>query len=257
MPFFFRKSTNIGPFRLNFSKSGTGASVGVKGARVTTTARGTTYVTVGGGGFYYRETLSGRRRTKPPGSPASLPPQQSSADERIATADVSELVNSSSEKLVQRLNERAKMFNPAWIFYGIAVAAFLAGFTKLSVSEPVEPELPNVTLPFTPERQNNIRDEYSMLVARYGQPDSIFSAGNGSLEQVPTPAAYYKSAQVKVTFAPNGCVQAYETVMRIISGSSQYPALAAREFKNIKPCAPLKTGWTVVAYTNATLAARV
>ncbi|HEX7680514.1 MAG TPA: DUF4236 domain-containing protein [Thermoanaerobaculia bacterium] len=43
----FRRSVNFGPLRFNFSKSGIGASVGVKGARLTLTPRGTTYVTVG------------------------------------------------------------------------------------------------------------------------------------------------------------------------------------------------------------------
>jgi len=36
MGFYFRKSKKFGPFRLNFSKSGIGASVGVKAARVST-----------------------------------------------------------------------------------------------------------------------------------------------------------------------------------------------------------------------------
>jgi hypothetical protein len=34
MGFSFRHSSNFGPFRLNFSKSGIGALVGVKGARL-------------------------------------------------------------------------------------------------------------------------------------------------------------------------------------------------------------------------------
>src|SRR6202051_1589642 len=58
---FSRRSTRVGPFRLNFSRSGIGVSVGVKGARLTMTPRGTTYVTVGSHGFYYRETLSNRK----------------------------------------------------------------------------------------------------------------------------------------------------------------------------------------------------
>lgn len=33
MGFSFRRSSSFGPFRLNFSKSAIGASVGVKGAR--------------------------------------------------------------------------------------------------------------------------------------------------------------------------------------------------------------------------------
>jgi hypothetical protein len=88
MGFFFRRSSTFGPFRLNFSKSGIGASVGLKGARLTMTPRGTTYVTVGSRGFYYRETLSQRRRM-PSGSftpPAVLPVETRTSDD-IVTAE--------------------------------------------------------------------------------------------------------------------------------------------------------------------------
>jgi hypothetical protein len=123
MAYFFRRSAKIGPFRLNFSKSGIGASVGVKGARLTMTSRGTAYITAGSHGFYYRETLSNRS-----GNPVDTPapradvPVATRASDEIVTADVSELTDSSSEALIDRLNERARMFNPAWILYAIAAA---------------------------------------------------------------------------------------------------------------------------------------
>jgi hypothetical protein len=66
MGFSFRRSSSFGPFRFNFSKSGIGASVGVKGARVTLTPRGTTYITVGHGGFSYRQNLSASNRRHSP-----------------------------------------------------------------------------------------------------------------------------------------------------------------------------------------------
>ena len=40
MGFTYRKSVNLGPFRVNLSKSGLGYSVGGRGFRVGTTARG-------------------------------------------------------------------------------------------------------------------------------------------------------------------------------------------------------------------------
>ena len=43
MGFFYRKSVNFGPFRVNLSKSGVGYSVGGKGFRVGTSARGRKY----------------------------------------------------------------------------------------------------------------------------------------------------------------------------------------------------------------------
>lgn len=55
MGFRFRKSKNIGPLRLTLSKKGIGASVGVKGFRVTKTASGRTRTTasVPGTGLSY------------------------------------------------------------------------------------------------------------------------------------------------------------------------------------------------------------
>src|SRR5258708_34831833 len=55
--FYIRKGFNFGPLRLNLSRSGLGASVGVKGARIGMGPRGT-YVHLGRGGLYYRQTLA-------------------------------------------------------------------------------------------------------------------------------------------------------------------------------------------------------
>ncbi|TAE77083.1 MAG: DUF4236 domain-containing protein [Verrucomicrobia bacterium] len=43
MGFYYRKSINLGPFRINLSKSGIGYSVGTRGVRVGTSARGRRY----------------------------------------------------------------------------------------------------------------------------------------------------------------------------------------------------------------------
>ena len=63
MGFRFRKSVNLGPFRLNFSKSGVGASVGVKGFRVTKKAGGGTRTTasIPGTGISYVTETSGKK----------------------------------------------------------------------------------------------------------------------------------------------------------------------------------------------------
>jgi hypothetical protein len=57
MGFYLRKSFGFGPFRLNLSKSGVGASFGVKGARIGINPKGRAYVHAGRAGFYFRETL--------------------------------------------------------------------------------------------------------------------------------------------------------------------------------------------------------
>lgn len=59
MGFSFRKSFKAGPVRINFSKSGIGASIGVKGARIGVNAKGKTYISAGAGGVYCRKTLNG------------------------------------------------------------------------------------------------------------------------------------------------------------------------------------------------------
>jgi hypothetical protein len=171
MGFFFRRSTSVGPFRLNFSRSGIGASVGVKGARLTLTPRGTTYVTVGSHGFYYRETLA--HRDGIPRVDPTVPNLHSGSTEEdaIATAGSSDLVDSSGERLIQRLNERANMFNPAWILYVAAVMS-LIGLAMLP-AVPSLPNLPDVTLPLSTARGANTIDEYAALTARYGEPNSI------------------------------------------------------------------------------------
>lgn len=58
MGFFFRRSIKIGPFRLNFSKSGVGASAGVRGLRtgISATGRRTTRVTIPVTGIGYQHT---------------------------------------------------------------------------------------------------------------------------------------------------------------------------------------------------------
>ena len=55
----FRKSINIGPLRINFSKSGVSFSIGVKGFRISRSAKGKTSATVSipGTGISYVESL--------------------------------------------------------------------------------------------------------------------------------------------------------------------------------------------------------
>ncbi len=56
MGFIFRKSVNIGPFRVSASRSGIGYSVGGRGFRVGTDARGRKYhsFSIPGTGVSYR-----------------------------------------------------------------------------------------------------------------------------------------------------------------------------------------------------------
>ncbi len=61
MGFTYRKSVNLGPFRVNLSKSGIGYSVGGRGFRVGTTARGKKYTSfsIPGTDVGYRQSGAG------------------------------------------------------------------------------------------------------------------------------------------------------------------------------------------------------
>lgn len=62
----FRKSINMGPVRVNFSKSGVGYSIGTKGARITKKANKNTMTTIGipGTGFSYTKEISKKGKKK-------------------------------------------------------------------------------------------------------------------------------------------------------------------------------------------------
>jgi hypothetical protein len=61
MGLFYRKSVNLGPFRVNLSGSGIGYSVGGRGFRVGKSARGRNYTafSIPGTGVGYRSSSKG------------------------------------------------------------------------------------------------------------------------------------------------------------------------------------------------------
>jgi hypothetical protein len=76
MGFYYRKSVNLGPFRVNLSKSGLGYSVGGRGFRVGTTARGKKIVPrpLPAGLARWAALRAGyRAAAQPPGSSLSIP----------------------------------------------------------------------------------------------------------------------------------------------------------------------------------------
>jgi len=135
MGFFFRKSVRLGPMRLNLSKSGVGASVGVRGARLTASSRGSTYITLGTHGFYYRQAIAKNTGSVPvqPGglamqlleSPAHAVPEYGA----IPTASIEELVECSNADLVRQLNDHAQKSNPAIVWLSSLVPALVAAST--------------------------------------------------------------------------------------------------------------------------------
>ena len=71
MGWFLRKSFRVGPLRLNLSKRGIGASVGVKGARLGVDATGKPYAAGGRYGLYFRESLGESHPQEPAGEMGS------------------------------------------------------------------------------------------------------------------------------------------------------------------------------------------
>jgi|ERR1039458_399612 hypothetical protein len=108
MGFYIRKGFNFGPLRLNLSRSGLGASFGVKGARIGVGPRGS-YVQMGRGGLYYRQTLSPTRRGefRPSPTPTRLTqpaPVPTEEFHEIASASAVSLTDSTATDLLSELN---------------------------------------------------------------------------------------------------------------------------------------------------------
>ncbi|MCS6990510.1 MAG: DUF4236 domain-containing protein [Chitinophagales bacterium] len=158
MPLYIRKSIAIGPLRINFSKSGIGLSVGVRGFRIGTGPRGH-YVHMGMGGVYYRQTLGRRQRrlarsATPQGpsqqemvwplpreSPAMTTVQPKSRE--YETTAASALKDSDAQQLLVQINRRRRRL--AWfplmcvigivavaLAVGLGMSLFTGGFTAVA-----------------------------------------------------------------------------------------------------------------------------
>lgn len=131
MGWFFRKSVNVGPVRLNFSKSGVGVSAGVKGARVSVGPKGT-YVSVGRGGIYYRQKIGGTSQNN---KGTYNYPQVENAHqlEEIKTAEVEKLVESKFQSLLSEINEKTAKPELTIIYVWVLIIGFLALCINLSL----------------------------------------------------------------------------------------------------------------------------
>ena len=127
MGWSFRKSIKMGPLRVNVSRSGIGASVGVRGARVAVGPRGT-YVSFAGGGFSYRKKLNNSPR---PVAPAVEPTTESFQTGNIQSASVGELAASTPEWMISDAQLRLKRWNLfklyCWVLGTILFFVWVAG----------------------------------------------------------------------------------------------------------------------------------
>lgn len=147
MGFFFRQSTRLGPFRINFSKSGIGVSTGIPGFRIGTGPRGA-YIFSGAKGFYYRQSLGrrGAEAARPSATPSpavqnrpAVPsPDVTLGEERIIdSGSVLAMTDSSADDLLQELNacrKRTVLWPVALFGVGVACALlFLTNADRLVV----------------------------------------------------------------------------------------------------------------------------
>lgn len=128
MPLYIRRSVSAGPFRFNFSKSGVGVSVGVKGLRIGTGPRGH-YIHAGRGGLYYRATLgnAGRGRESA-ASPQQSPLPRATFDNddvamiEIESGDVMHMRDESFSELLDEINSKARQTRMSAAFFWTALA---------------------------------------------------------------------------------------------------------------------------------------
>ncbi len=124
MGYYLRKSVKLGPIRLNFSKSGIGASVGVPGLRYGVRPNGRTYVHAGRYGIYYREEFG----TKVPKASVDTPPTSPSvAFDALAASD---LPRTSQTDLLRLLNESYNWPRVDYLAGAITIAAAALGLAS-------------------------------------------------------------------------------------------------------------------------------
>ena len=140
MGFYLKKSVSFGGVRFNFSKSGIGASVGVKGFRVGTGPRGN-YIHMGRNGIYYRAAL-GRKKSRSQSVQIAPPEGVKRSDDgllfqEIESGDISFIVDSSSQEIVDEINHKRKkiLFCPFAILFLLVPTGgiFLAGTAALLI----------------------------------------------------------------------------------------------------------------------------
>lgn len=145
MGWSFRKSTSLGPFRLNFSRSGLGMSFGVKGARISVNKRGT-YVNLGVNGVYYRQRIGGNNtNTNNRFVPTPDPAHSYSSPHTITTENIENVTDVDSQAFVEELESKAKKIS-LFKFFGIwpSLGIFLYVLASLNDVVKVNDEYKNV-----------------------------------------------------------------------------------------------------------------
>lgn len=139
MPFYLRKSVKAGPFRFNFSKSGMGVSVGVRGFRIGTGPKGH-YVHAGRGGIYYRASIgrAGEKQAKHTNKNIENPKTGFVEAEnvqmiKVESGDVLEMRNEAYQDILDDMNTKRKQIRFALMFFWLTLAASIIGAITIDV----------------------------------------------------------------------------------------------------------------------------
>lgn len=127
MGWYFRKSVSIGPFRVNFSKSGMSFSTGIKGARISFGPRGT-FVNIGGNGIYYRTKLGPSTKNTP--SQNTSDSAYSQIEDAITVREQTKGLSISNQEIVKDI-KRASLINWLWIILSVLLIACVGWWTAL------------------------------------------------------------------------------------------------------------------------------
>ena len=136
MGWYFRKSKSVGPFRVNFSKSGMSFSTGVKGARMTFGPRGT-YVNVGSNGIYYRKKLGSSAKGN--GSRGNSYAQNGAAQyagnyartvDAITVQEQTQGMSVTNQAIVKDI-KRARLLNWLWIALAAILLVYVGWWTLI------------------------------------------------------------------------------------------------------------------------------
>lgn len=126
MAFRFRKSINLGGFRINLSKSGIGYSFGVKGLRFTHKAGGGSRTTIGipNTGISYVKDYSTHKKA------STIKAEKKEVPISVGEEIEDELIESSPHEMIDRLNRADKLYN---IFSSCRIALPVIGFLFFAV----------------------------------------------------------------------------------------------------------------------------
>jgi hypothetical protein len=122
----------MGPVRLNFSGSGIGVSVGVRGARISTGPRGT-YVHLGAGGFRYSHRLDAPAPRPPAGRPTRPDVRLPTGPGRsVETIEPARLVESTADELLEEIQQKQAKVGLIGVVLVVAGIGFVLSLLSLA-----------------------------------------------------------------------------------------------------------------------------